>query len=101
MPISSVPNGWVEDDEFEWEPKSSQKYTGAEGGPAIGPSLAIKDKVLSSDWKVLGLTKLFLFFFPLALIRSIAEATQKYAREDWVVPSIRSTPPADGEDEDE
>jgi hypothetical protein len=85
-PSRPVHKPWQEFDpenDIHWEPKESDKYTGASGGAKEGPTLG------ADVAAVIGLSQLFFYILPLPLFTYVADATKKYAYHDWVVPKDR------------
>jgi hypothetical protein len=81
-PTRNVQDPWKADGDAEtWDPNPNQKYTGHGGGGRMGPSSQVAHACRGSD----NLSSLFLFLFPLYLLRAIAKSSNKYANTDWVV----------------
>jgi hypothetical protein len=85
-PTRPVHEPWEEvdlDNNVEWEPPSTDRYTGALGGGVCGPT---NDAQAAG---IIGLAALFFFIYPLTLFKWIADCTKQYAYTDWVVPAPR------------
>ena len=91
-----VPVGWTEDDTTTYntdtnQPPRSRRYSGPQGGGESGPSSQVKtaisqDNPISKDPLQGALVNLFLFIWPLWLLKLMANMSEKYARADWVKP---------------
>ncbi len=83
-PIRPVQAPWVEltnEHNIMWEPRWQDKYTGPPGGPKAGPTQFIANIVHSAK----GLCDIFLAILPLAFFEQVAQLTEKYRYDDWVV----------------
>ena len=83
-PIRPVHAPWVEltnEHNIMWEPRWQDKYTGPHGGPKAGPTQFIADIVRSAK----DLCDIFLAILPLAFFERVAQLTEKYCYDDWVV----------------
>ena len=83
-PIRPIHAPWVEltnEHNIMWEPRWQDKYTGPHGGPKAGPTQFIADIVRSAK----GLCDIFLAILPLAFSERVAQLTEKYCFDDWVV----------------
>jgi hypothetical protein len=98
-----IPSGWTEGvTGSAWKLPRAKDYTFA-GGGLEGPTIAAKTVCESQS-----LVDLFVFFFPIQFLDTIAQETNRYANEDWVR-SVKqnSTTQADddnnsdGDDDDE
>jgi hypothetical protein len=85
-----LPKGWTEDD-MTWEIPRRISYDNSEGGAPHGPSAKAKTVCENGC-----LAELFLLFFPLNLVETIARQTQQCGVEDWV----RPVEPADSQTDD-
>ena len=87
-PIRPVHAPWVEltnEHNIMWEPRWQDKYTGPHGGPKAGPTQFIADIVRSAK----DLCDIFLAILPLAFFERVAQLTEKYCYDDWVVAERR------------
>jgi len=81
-----VPPGWNEDNSIAWDIPVEKQCGNTAGSSKISqPSPAVLDAIASQEHS--PLVNLFLFFFPLSLLQKIADASNFYAREEWVVPT--------------
>jgi hypothetical protein len=88
-----IPSGWTEGEiGSSWKLPRDKQYSFA-GGGKHGPSLAAKTVCEGHS-----LVNLFLFFFPLQFLQTIARETNRYGNEDWVRPASRSSTNADDDD---
>ncbi len=96
-----VPPGWTEGVEGSAWKLSRDKEHDHAGGGRHGPSLSAR-----TCCEKKSLADLFMFFFPLPLVQTIARETNRYGNEDWVRPVARASGVNDddsigAEDEDE
>ena len=83
-PIRPVHAPWVEltaDNNNQWEPDRQDRYTGSSGSGYAGPSSAMQEVARKAD----SLCAIFLFILPLSFFSKVAQLTNKYCYEDWVV----------------
>lgn len=83
-PIRPVHEPWMEqteDNNVTWEPDSRDRYSGTGGGPKVGTTFFIKNVVQSAE----TLACVFLAIIPLAFWTKVAELSNKYYYEDFVV----------------
>jgi hypothetical protein len=99
-----VPTGWTEGVEGSaWKLQRDEEHDCA-GGGCHGPSLAAR-----ACCEAQSLADLFMFFFPLPLLQTIEQETNRCGNEDWVRPVARASADdnsvgaegAEGEDDDD
>ena len=84
-PERPVHSPWVEqtkENNFEWwTPPENDSYTGFAGGPLVGPTTYVQGIAMGTQ----NLASIFLAILPLTFFSKVAEHTNKYCYEDWVV----------------
>jgi hypothetical protein len=76
-----IPSGWTEGETGSaWKLSRAKEYSFA-GGGHHGPSLAAKTVCENKS-----LADLFIFFFSIQFLETIARETDRYGNEDWVCP---------------
>ncbi len=83
-PEQPVHSTWVEqtkENNFEWTPPEDDSYTDFARGPLLGPTTYIQGTAMQTH----NLASIFLAILPLAFFSKVAEFTNNYSFEDWVV----------------
>ena len=71
---------------MRWTPNSADSYTGYLGGGKPGPS----QKMIAVARKSISLANIFLVIIPMSFFHRVAETTNKYCYQDWVVEKERN-----------
>ena len=82
--IRPVHEPWIEvtpEHDVTWEPDSADSYTGRSGGGFPGPTAYIQQIARNA----VSLACMFFAVLPWSFFVLVAQRTQKYAYEDWVV----------------
>jgi hypothetical protein len=75
---------WVEqtkENNFEWTTREDDSYTGFARGPLLGPTTYVQGNAMQTH----DLASIFLAILPLMFFSKVAEFTNNYCFEDWVV----------------
>ena len=83
-PDQPVHKPWMEldgENDFTWMPDRRSNYESSNGGPPARPSTRICQVARENK----RLEDIFLFILPLSFFTKVAECTQQYCYDDWVV----------------
>ncbi len=73
--------GANKENNFEWTPPEDDSYTGFAGGPLLGPTMYVQGIAMQTK----DLASIFLAILPHTFFSKVAEFTNNYCFEDWVV----------------